>query len=203
MYRNLAEASQDLIYIIDPDDNVLYLNSRALEILGRKSGEVVGRPRALFFPSAADARMKENISKAVISGNPVRVESLIPLGDRDTWQDTTLIPFKNAGGKVTSIMGISRDITGRKRIEDALRESEEKYRNLVERAHDGIIVIQDGVVKFCNRRTAEMWGGEIRGDRGASLPGFRGPGRVSAPPGELRTQDGRKRGPRAVRHPAR
>ncbi len=71
-------------------------------------------------------------------------------------------------GTIISIRGqplvhvIVLDITDRKRIENALRESEEKYRNLVERAHDGIIVIQDGIVKFCNRRTAEMWGGDCR-----------------------------------------
>ena len=159
-YRNLAEASQDLIYIIDRDDNIAYLNARALELLGRRTGEVVGRPRALFFPPPANESMKMNLSKVFSGGKPLRVENLIPFGERDTWQDTTLIPLKDTGGTVTSIMGISRDITERKRIEDALRESEEKYRTLVERAHDGIIVIQDGEVKFCNRRTAEMWGGD-------------------------------------------
>lgn len=161
-YRNLAEASEDLIYIIDRDDNVVYLNRRALELLGRRVEELVGRPRALLFPPHANETMKENLTKVLSGGKPLRVENLIPLGDRDTWQDTTLIPLKDPEGTVTSIMGISRDITERKRIEDALRESEEKYRNLVERAHDGIIVIQDGVVKFCNRRTAEMWGGDIQ-----------------------------------------
>jgi PAS domain S-box-containing protein len=161
-YRNLAEASQDLIYIIDRDDNIVYLNTRALELLGRRTEEVVGRPRALLFPPAADERMKRNLTTVFSDARPVRVENRIPLGDRDTWQDTTLIPLKDAEGMVTWVMGISRDITERKRIEDALRESEEKYRNLVERAHDGIIVIQEGVVKFCNRRTAEMWGGDSR-----------------------------------------
>ncbi len=161
-YRNLAEASQDLIYIIDRDDNVVYLNTRALELLGRGTEEVVGRPRALLFPASVDEGMKRNLATVFSDARLVRVENLIPLGDRDTWQDTTLIPLKDAKGTVTCVMGISRDITERKRIEDALRESEEKYRNLVERAHDGIIVIQDGVMKFCNRRTAEMWGGDIQ-----------------------------------------
>jgi PAS domain S-box-containing protein len=158
-YRNLAEASQDLIYIIDRDDNVVYLNTRALELLGKRIEEVVGRPRALLFPPAADERMRKNLATVFSDTHPLRVENRIPFGERETWQDTTLIPLRNAGGAVTWVMGISRDITERKQIEDALRESEGKYRNLVERAHDGIIVIQDGVMKFCNRRTAEMWGG--------------------------------------------
>ncbi len=49
------------------------------------------------------------------------------------------------------------DITDRKRSEDALRESEDKYRSLVELANDGIVIIQDGLVKYANPRMVEMW----------------------------------------------
>ncbi|MGA9349133.1 MAG: PAS domain S-box protein [Anaerolineae bacterium] len=56
---------------------------------------------------------------------------------------------------------LRREITERKRAEEALRESEEKYRNLVERANDGITVIQDTIVKYANPRLAEMWGGTV------------------------------------------
>src|SRR4030042_4045467 len=56
-------------------------------------------------------------------------------------------------------MNIVRDITERKRAEKILKESEEKYRNLVERASDGITIIQDGIIKFANQQLANMWGG--------------------------------------------
>jgi PAS domain S-box-containing protein len=49
----------------------------------------------------------------------------------------------------------------RKQAEEALRESEEKYRSLVERANDGITIIQGGVVKFTNTSLVEMWGGTV------------------------------------------
>jgi PAS domain S-box-containing protein len=64
-------------------------------------------------------------------------------------------------GEAILLIGTSQDITERKKIEDALRNSEEKYRTLVERANDGITIIQNGIVKFGNRRLAEMWGGSI------------------------------------------
>jgi PAS domain S-box-containing protein len=54
------------------------------------------------------------------------------------------------------------EVAERKRMEEVLRESEEKYRNLVERANDGIVIIQDGIViKYANPRLAEMWGGSV------------------------------------------
>jgi len=46
----------------------------------------------------------------------------------------------------------------RRQLESALRDSEELYRNVVERANDGIVIIQDQIVKFANRRLREMWG---------------------------------------------
>ncbi len=49
----------------------------------------------------------------------------------------------------------------RRQMQKALEESEEKYRNLIERANDGICIIQDRLVKFANARLAEMWGGAI------------------------------------------
>jgi PAS domain S-box-containing protein len=53
------------------------------------------------------------------------------------------------------------DITERKQAEERLAESEEKYHSLVERANDGILVIQDGVVKYANPRLAELGGYSI------------------------------------------
>jgi len=54
-----------------------------------------------------------------------------------------------------------RDITARKRAEEELRESEEKYRNVVERANDGVVIIQDGKVRFANPRLAEINGSTV------------------------------------------
>jgi PAS domain S-box-containing protein len=61
-------------------------------------------------------------------------------------------------GKISRIVHVIRDITESKRVEDALRESEEEYRNVVERANDGIIIIQDGIVEFANTRMAQLDG---------------------------------------------
>jgi PAS domain S-box-containing protein len=59
--------------------------------------------------------------------------------------------------------GISalREREERKRAEEVLRESEQKYHDLVEHANDGILIIQDDIIKFANTRMAHMWGGGV------------------------------------------
>ena len=58
----------------------------------------------------------------------------------------------------TFIQARVSDITIKKRVEEALKESEEKYRNLIERANDGVIIIQDKKIKFVNSRLSKMIG---------------------------------------------
>jgi PAS domain S-box-containing protein len=60
----------------------------------------------------------------------------------------------------------------KRQAEETLRESEDKYRSLVERAKDGIVIIQDGVVKFANQRLAEMWGGMVEEVLGTPFTNF-------------------------------
>ncbi len=57
------------------------------------------------------------------------------------------------------LIGFFTDISERVLADEALRSSEEKYRHLVERAEDGIIIIQDGILKYANPGIARMWGG--------------------------------------------
>ena len=61
-------------------------------------------------------------------------------------------------GSVTGLIGAILDITERKRAEEALRESEEKYRTLVEKANEAIMIAQDEVFVFANSRMSELLG---------------------------------------------
>ncbi|MGD8564380.1 MAG: PAS domain S-box protein, partial [Desulfarculaceae bacterium] len=74
------------------------------------------------------------------------------------WAACTASVRRNQKGETVCFDGVIEDITRQKEAEQALRESEKKYRALVENAHEGVCVVQDGIIRFANRRAAEIMG---------------------------------------------
>jgi len=73
-----------------------------------------------------------------------------------TFMTTTLL--KSEQGKPYAVVGIARDITEQKRMDEILRESEKKYSSVVENSIDGIIVLQKGIIKFLNQASSNLIG---------------------------------------------
>jgi PAS domain S-box-containing protein len=69
-------------------------------------------------------------------------------------------------------VALFENITMRKRIEEALKASEEKYRLLIENASEGVLVAQDGMIKFCNTKTLEMTGFSLEELMSRPFPDF-------------------------------
>jgi PAS domain S-box-containing protein len=96
-------------------------------------------------------------------------------GKERFFECTASVALRDNSGKPVAVLETSRDITEKKKAEDALHKSEEKYRTLVERANDVICIIQDGIIKMCNSRLPEFWGGSIEEIIGKSILEFINP----------------------------
>jgi PAS domain S-box-containing protein len=158
-YRTLAENSPDLITRFDRFMRHTYVNPAAA-LAGRLSAsEYIGKtiPESGVPEQVAEV-WEERIRQVLKTGQMVDVVDTFPTPDGIKYFHTRLVPELAADGSVQSVLSVARDITERKQAEEALQESEGKYRNVVERANDGIAILQDRIVKYVNSRLAEEVG---------------------------------------------
>ncbi len=126
LYRTLAEAAHDMIFVVSQENLVQYVNSFAAKQFGRQPHEVIGKHLEELFPANISVQQESNLRRVFETGEPLYVENKTPLVDQKVWLGTWLVPLKNGLGDTPTILGISRDITARKEIEQTLRESQER-----------------------------------------------------------------------------
>lgn len=133
-YRTLAEAAQDFIFILDRDGKIKYLNSYAAEKLGSLPREIVGKRQDDVFPQDMADQQQLVLSEVFSTGKPLNFESQALLDGQSSWQSTSMVPIKDeVTGTFGAVLGISRDITGRKRAEDALQQTTDGLEAVVAR----------------------------------------------------------------------
>jgi len=123
-YRTLAEAAHDMIFIINMDGYHQYINNYGARLFGRKPEEIIGRPLEDLFPVQIVERQRMSIRKILNTGEDMNEEIRVPLSGEDRWMEFHLVPVKDATGNTNTILGIGRDITQRKTLEDQLRHSQ-------------------------------------------------------------------------------
>lgn len=169
-YRTLAEAAHDSIFIVNRSGYVQYVNSYAAKQFGLEPTGIIGKPRDELFPPDVAEVERRCVGEVFETGRPVYLESRTPVLDREIWLGTWLAPIMSESGEVTSVLGISRDITKRRRAEEALRESEARFRAIFERAGIGIVLVDtDGRAVECNPALQRMLGYDEEGLRGRLL----------------------------------
>ena len=121
-YRTLAEAAQDMIFIIDRDDCIQYINPAAAGAFGRRPEEIVGRRRVDLFPREVCELQARNLRRVLETGESCYNEIELPFPDREIWLSTVLVALRNGSDQASAVLGISRDITDRKRAEEFREE---------------------------------------------------------------------------------
>ncbi|MCL6106147.1 MAG: diguanylate cyclase [Actinobacteria bacterium] len=129
-YRTLTESAQDFIFIVGPDDKILYLNNFAAQQVGLKPQEMMGRPRCDFFPMEFTAEQRSGLRQVFESGASLSCESRAHFPHGSAWLSTTFTPLTDENGEVTAVLGISRDITENKTAEIRVRSYNEKLEDV-------------------------------------------------------------------------
>ncbi len=141
--RALLNATTDAALLMRSDGTVLAVNQRMALRLGLELQELVGRNLFELFPTGLARKRKVYCDQVISSGSPVRFVD----EEAGAYLDHSVHPVFGNSDKVERLAVFSRDITDQKRAIEALRESEKRYRQLVENANDFISSI-DGEGRF-------------------------------------------------------
>jgi len=148
----VIENMTDGVIVLDTQGRVVDANPTMLQLIGRSAGEVVGRPVAQFLAGRLDlVEPCQEVPKAQV---PITMGE----GKTQRYFDLRISPLYGGQNKLAGRVVVLRDTTERMRAEEALRDSEERYRSLVANAMDAIFIVQEELIKFPNPFTLSLTG---------------------------------------------
>jgi len=138
-YRNLIEYSSDPIFSFNPDETYRFVNETFARHFGKNPEEIIGKtPHAIFAYDEAEKRLA-TVRKVFETGekDEIEVKVITPTGNIH-YLLTMVDPIKDDLGQIIYVTCVPKDITKRKRAEEALAESEERFRSLYENSTIGL-----------------------------------------------------------------
>lgn len=154
-FRMLVEAVQDYgIFMLDPQGFVVSWNSGAQRIKGYTAEEIIGRHFSIFYSEESRARgwPQEELRRASATGKYAEEGWRIRKDGSRFWASVVITALRGPDGELAGFGKVTRDLTERRNHEEALQQSEERLRLLVEGVRDYAIymVDTDGIIRSWN-----------------------------------------------------
>jgi PAS domain S-box-containing protein len=159
-WQSLVESTTDMVTVLDTAANILYQNPAIEHILGYSPDEIIGKNASGFahledWPRCWDI-FTTYVSSPKLKSPTVELRLRHKAGSWRTMETTGEVNTDETGQLVAVLT--SRDVTERKRVEEELKQSEEKFRLLTESSVAGIYVIQDAKMAYVNPSCAKVFG---------------------------------------------
>ena len=156
----VTEGIPDPIFVKDRESRIIMANPATLRIVGKPLEETIGKnDRELYNDPAIGEAIMANDRRIMDSGQMEVVEEVGQTSDGYRTFLSTKMPYRNSNGEIIGILGITRDITERKRMEEELRKSENQFKVLIDNLSSGVALVDEhGKFTIYNPAFLQMFG---------------------------------------------
>jgi PAS domain S-box-containing protein len=161
LFNQLAEQSRTVHWEVNAEGMYTYVSPLSYNVLGARPEELINRQHFYDLLDGEECDIKKTMAFECFARKELfqDLENLIQTRDgRKIWVSMSGIPILDDHGTLLGYRGSSSDITARKRVEEDLRESEEKFRRLIENAPDAIYVHSDARFVYLNQMAVNLYG---------------------------------------------
>jgi diguanylate cyclase (GGDEF)-like protein/PAS domain S-box-containing protein len=154
----LFDAVSDFLVRFLPDGTILHCNRAYARLHGVPREDLIGTNLFRRLPPAEQAGLRRHLATATPAAP--QVTSVERRADGRGWrcEEWTDHALFDPDGRVVEFQSVGREVTARVAAEERLRESEERYRALVQMSPDGVFIVQDGRLAFANQAGARLLG---------------------------------------------
>src|SRR5918999_31213 len=162
LLRTLIDSLPEQVYVKDTEGHYLLNNLAHVRALGAASPEeLAGKSYFCFYPEELAERYRADERELTRSGRPLidKEEPSVDGEGNERRHSTTKVPLRDGNGEIVGLVGTTRDVTERKAAEEALKESEERFRTAFEDSPLGVALVGlDGRRFRVNQALCEMLG---------------------------------------------
>ena len=159
-WRAVTDATKDTAIITtDTDGDVRSFSSGASHLLGWEEGEMLSRPAAVLYEESSYKELLPRLARRSLRAQGVTTRSTMVRRDGSTFQaEVSVRMLLGAGQQAVGFMMLVRDITDQTRLENELRDSERRYRDLVGGLAEGVVIVKDGRIVYANTAAEALCG---------------------------------------------
>ncbi len=140
-YRTILENIEEAYFEDDLSGNFTFVNDALCKHLGYSREELIGKNNKLYTDEKNASKLRELYEHLYKTGEPIKafdLEAINKNGSKMIYETSAFL-MRNPKGEPIGFRGVSRDVTQRKQMEDALQQSEERYRTIIDTIQDGYI----------------------------------------------------------------